>query len=161
MVRRGGSGHADGRNEFRKGRAMPNLMEKTFIGLHKGLYRISGGKIMGSFDKMPVMMLTTTGRKSGKSRTPPLMFIEEAAGYVVVGSAAGRDQHPAWFLNLQAQPDARVRIGKETTAVRARFTEGEERSRLFAAFTDTAKRYADYQGKTGREIPVAVLERQS
>ena len=138
---------------------MPSLMEKGFINLHKGLYTLSGGKLLGSFDKMPALMLTTTGRKSGKARTTPLMFIEEA-GFVVVGSAAGRDQHPAWYLNLVAEPRARVRVGKAETAVQARITGGEERDRFFTAFSETAKRYAGYQAKTDREIPVVVLERQ-
>ena len=137
-----------------------NVFEKFFIGLHKGVYRLSGGRLMRSFDNMPVLMLTTTGRKSGKSRTTPLMFIEEEGSYAVVGSAAGRDQHPAWYLNLQAAPDASVRIGKRTRAVQARFAEGEERDRLFAAFSETAKRYAGYQAKTDRRIPVVLLERQ-
>ena len=139
---------------------MPNAFEKTFIGLHKGLYRLSGGRVMGSFDKMPVLMLTTTGRKSGKSRTTPLMFIEEDGAYVVVGSAAGRDNHPAWFLNLQAAPEATVRVRSDNHPVRARVAEEEDRDRLFTAFSETATRYADYQAKTGRQIPVVLLERQ-
>ena len=77
---------------------------------------------------------------------------------MVVGSAAGRDQHPAWYLNLAAAPEAQVRVGKQTTSVQARMAEGEERDRLFAAFAETAKRYADYQAKTERRIPVVVLE---
>ena len=137
---------------------MPNVMERAFAGLHKGIYRASGGRLMGSFDGMPVLMLTTTGRKSGKARTTPLMYIEENGTYAVVGSAAGRPQHPAWFLNLQASPEASVRIGKETRRVRARVADEAERDRLFGAFKTTAKRYAGYEQKTDRRIPVAILE---
>jgi len=137
---------------------MANLFEKTFTGLHKCIYNHSGGRLMGSFDKMPVLMLTTTGRTSGKARTTPLLYLEHDRGYVVVGSAAGRDRHPAWYLNLAAAPEAQVRVGKQTTSVQARVAEGEERDRLFAAFAETAKRYADYQAKTERQIPVVVLE---
>ena len=137
---------------------MPNLLEKSFINLHKGIYRVSGGRMMGRFDNMPVLMLTTTGRKSGKSRTTPLMFMEEEGAYVVVGSAAGRDQHPAWYLNLQAAPEASVRIRSQHSPVRARFVAGDDRARMYGAFSETAKRYADYQAKTDREIPVVVLE---
>lgn len=137
---------------------MPNLFEKTFIGLHKGLYNLSGGRLMSRLDKMPILMLTTTGRKIGKSRTPPLMYIDEGGSFVVVGSAAGRDQYPAWYLNLEAAPEAGVRVGKVKTPVRARIADGEERARLFSAFAETAKRYGDYQAKTEREIPVVVLE---
>ena len=140
---------------------MPNLFEKTFVGLHKGLYNLSGGRLMSSFEKMPILMLTTTGRKSGKSRTTPLMYIDEGGSFVVVGSAAGRDQHPAWYLNLEVSAAARVRVKNQTTPVRARMAEGEERERLFNAFAETAKRYADYQAKTERQIPVVVLEPQS
>lgn len=139
---------------------MPNLIEKGFINLHKGVYRLSGGRLMGRMDKMPVLMLTTTGRKSGKSRTTPLMYIEESGSYAVVGSAAGRDQDPAWCLNLQASPAASVRIGTQTTAVQARFAEGEERDRLFTSFGEIATRYVGYQAKTERRIPVVMLEPQ-
>ncbi len=137
---------------------MPNLFEKTFTGLHKCIYSHSGGRLMSRFDQMPILLLTTTGRKSGKSRTTPLLYIDQDGGYVVVASAAGRDQHPAWYLNLAAAPEAQVRVGKQTTSVQARMAEGEERDRLFAAFAETAKRYADYQAKTERQIPVVVLE---
>ena len=140
---------------------MPNLFEKTFVGLHKGLYNLSGGRLMSSFDKMPILMLATTGRKSGKARTTPLMYVDQDGSFVGVGSAAGRDQHPAWYLILEAAPTARVRVKKKRTDVRARMAEGEERERLFDAFTETAKRYADYQAKTDRQIPVVVLEPQA
>ena len=137
---------------------MPNVFEKTFTAIHRGIYTLSGGRLMSSFDTMPILMLTTTGRKSGKSRTTPLMYIDQDGGYVVVGSAAGRDQHPAWYLNLAAAPEATVRVGTQTTSVRARMAEGEERDRLFTAFAETAQRYAGYQAKTERQIPVVVLE---
>ncbi len=137
---------------------MPNLLEKTWTSMHRGIYRLSGGRVMGSFDGMPVLMLTTTGRRSGKARTTPLMYVEENETYAVVGSAAGRPQHPAWFLNLQTSPGATVRIGKETRRVRARVADGAERERLFGAFKTTAKRYAGYEQKTARRIPVVILE---
>ena len=137
---------------------MPNLFEKTFTGMHTCIYTLSGGRLMSSFDQMPILLLTTSGRKSGKARTTPLLYLDQDGAYVVVGSAAGRDQHPAWYLNLAAAPEAQVRVGKQTTPVQARMAEGEERDRLFAAFAETAKRYADYQAKTERQIPVVVLE---
>ena len=137
---------------------MANLFEKTFTEIHKGIYTLSGGRLMSSFDKMSVLMLTTTGRKSGKARTTPLLYLDQDGSYVVVGSAAGRGRHPAWYLNLAAAPEAQVRVGTQTTSVQARIAEGEERDRLFAAFAETAKRYADYQAKTERRIPVVVLE---
>jgi deazaflavin-dependent oxidoreductase (nitroreductase family) len=137
---------------------MPNVFEKAFTEIHKGIYNLSGGRLMSSFDQMPILLLTTTGRKSGKARTSPLLYIDQDGSYVVVGSAAGRDRHPAWYLNLAAAPEAQVRVGKRTTSVRARTAAGEERERLFTAFAETAKRYADYQAKTERRIPVVVLE---
>jgi deazaflavin-dependent oxidoreductase (nitroreductase family) len=88
------------------------------------------------------------------------MFIEEPRAYVVAGSAAGRDQDPAWYLNLQSSPEVGVRIGKRSISVRARFAEENDRERLFTSFSETAKRYADYQQKTERQIPVVILEPQ-
>ena len=99
--------------------------------IHPSIYRASGGRIMGTMFGMPVLLLTTTGRKSGAERTTPLMYIPKGKGYVVIASYAGEPRHPAWFLNLQANSRADVQVRRDRVPVVAREAEGEERADLW------------------------------
>ncbi len=126
-------------------------------GLHSFLYRLSGGKLFGHMGKAPVLLLTVRGRKSGKSRTTPLLYGRDGDNLVVIASVGGAPKHPAWYLNLQGQ-EAEVLVGRERRRVRARDAEGEERDRLWAQMVSLYGAYADYQRKTTRQIPVVVLE---
>jgi deazaflavin-dependent oxidoreductase (nitroreductase family) len=129
-----------------------------FSRLHVVLYRASGGRIAGRFRKTaPVLLLTTTGRKSGKRRTTPLLYVEEAGRYVVVASVGGAPKHPAWYLNMSADPAATIQIGGRRLAVSAETASPEERVRLWALATRMYPQYDDYQAKTAREIPVVIL----
>jgi deazaflavin-dependent oxidoreductase (nitroreductase family) len=112
---------------------------------------------------MPVIELTTRGRKSGQSRVVMLTSpLQQADAIVVVASRGGDDQHPAWFLNLRDDPDVEVAFaGKPKERMRARVATPEEREALWPRVTDAYKRYADYQTKTDREIPLVLLERIS
>jgi deazaflavin-dependent oxidoreductase (nitroreductase family) len=125
---------------------------------HNALYRASGGKIGGRFGKAPVLLLTTTGRKSGKTRTAPLLYLGEGDDLVLIASKGGSPSHPAWFLNLQANPDVEVQVGRSRERRRARVTAGDERDRLWKRMTELYPNYDSYRGKTSREIPVVVLE---
>ena len=107
---------------------------------------------------LAVLLLTSTGRKSGKSRTNPLLYTRTGDAYVVVASKGGADQHPLWYLNLQANPRAEVTVGRMKRLVRARDAQGEERERLWRAQADVYPGYDNYAEKTSRQIPVVVLE---
>ncbi len=138
---------------------MANIGFRIMGSLHNGVYRLTGGKLGGKVGKAPVLLLTTTGRKSGKPRTLPLLYTAAGEGYAVIASKGGAPEHPLWYLNLQASPLAEVTIGAETRKVRARDAEGEERERLWRALTDVYSGYDKYAQKTTRRIPVVVLER--
>jgi len=107
---------------------------------------------------MPVLLLTTTGRKSGKPRTQPLAYTRAGEGYAVIASKGGAPRHPLWYLNLRANPLAQVTVGRQTEEVRAREAEGEERERLWRQLADVFPGYDKYALKTSRRIPVIVLE---
>ncbi len=137
---------------------MADTMFKIVGGVHRGLYRLTGGKVGGQMKKLPVLLLTTTGRKSGEPRTQPLLYTRSGDDYVVIASKGGAPRHPLWYLNLRANPRAEVTVGRETRTVRARDAEGEERERLWRALADQNPGYDGYAKKTSRQIPVIVLE---
>jgi F420H(2)-dependent quinone reductase len=125
--------------------------------LHTALYRATGGKWGGTMMKVPILLLTTRGRKSGKKRTTPLMYTRDGDNLVLIASVGGAPRNPGWYHNLRGQ-EAEVQIGSERRPVRARDAEGEERERLWAEMVRLYPAYADYQKKTSRRIPVVVLE---
>ena len=136
-----------------------NPLAQLFIGAHARIYRLTGGRIGGSIVGQPVVLLTTTGRKTGKARTVPLGSFEDGGDRLVVASAAGSPTHPAWFNNLTANPEVTVQLGPRVYAARAEATSGEERARLWKMIVAKAPVFADYEKKaTGREIPVIRLK---
>jgi deazaflavin-dependent oxidoreductase (nitroreductase family) len=131
---------------------------KAFVRIHVPLYRATGGRLGGQFRKgVPVLLLIATGRKTGRQRTTPLLYVEDGGRYVVVASAGGAASHPAWYLNLGSNPDATIQVGRRRLAVRAETAGPEERTRLWAQLTQMWPQYDDYQAKTRREIPVVIL----
>lgn len=122
-------------------------------------FRATGGKVGGQFDGAPLLLLHSTGAKSGQDRVAPVMYLADGDDLVVFASKAGADTNPDWFHNLEANPDTRVEIGPDTVAVRARVAEGEERDRLFDRQKAAYPGFADYEAGTDRVIPVVVLER--
>ena len=106
-----------------------------------------------------ILLLTTTGRKSGKETTTPLIFAMDGGNPVIVASKGGAPEHPGWYKNLVKNPAAEVQILGETFPVRARDAEGEERERLWKLMNVEWPHYEEYQQKTDREIPVVILER--
>ena len=129
--------------------------------VHRGVYRLSGGRIGGRIGPARVLLLTTTGRKSGRPRTQPLLYTPAGEGYAVIASKGGAPQHPLWYSNLRANPSVEVTVGRETRRLRARDAEGEERERLWRAMTTVYPGYDRYAEKTSRRIPVVVLEPDS
>ena len=130
------------------------LIAKT---VHGALYRLSGGRLGSHVAGLPVLLLTTTGRKTGKPRTVPLSYYEDGDALVVVGSKGGAPRHPAWYLNLEANPEVEIQVFDEVLPAVARTTIGEERERLWALMRQTWPAYDEYQTRTDREIPVVVL----
>ena len=126
--------------------------------LNVPLYRLSGGRIGGRLDRAPVLLLTTTGRKSGQLRTVPVVYLADGERQVVIGSNAGNAKAPAWSLNLKANPDAEVELGRERRAVRSRIAEGEERAELWRKHQRPVRGFDDYAARTDRDIAVFVLE---
>ena len=132
---------------------------KTMNALHRGLMKVSFGRIGWTAGKMPVVELTTIGRKSGEPRTVILTSpVQEGDTYVVVASRGGDPTHPAWFLNLRDNPDVEVTIKGKPSKRHARVASPEERARLWQQVTSMYKGYAGYQEKTDREIPLVFLE---
>jgi deazaflavin-dependent oxidoreductase (nitroreductase family) len=119
----------------------------------------SGQIISGMFTGRTLLLLTTTGAKSGDKRTHPLAFTRDGEDYVVIASKGGAPTNPAWYHNLVANPFVTVEVGMEQFEATARVARGEERERLFAAQAGLMPGFAEYQRKTTRQIPVVVLER--
>lgn len=133
---------------------------KTANRIHKTLLKLSGGRVGWQTGKMPVLRLTTTGRKSGKQRTVMLTTPHQHGdAVVVVASKAGDDRHPEWFLNLRANPEVTVdmKSGPERTMT-ARIATDEEHDLLWPIITEKYKNYAGYQDKTDRKIPLVLLD---
>jgi deazaflavin-dependent oxidoreductase (nitroreductase family) len=124
---------------------------------HRGLYRVSGGKLGKTFFGSPILLLTTTGRKTGRPRTWPLTYLREGECLIVIASNGGQPNHPAWYLNLRKNPQVSIQLGDRTHAMIAQAAEGDERARLWARVVHEYPAYAGYQRKTDREIPVVIL----
>jgi deazaflavin-dependent oxidoreductase (nitroreductase family) len=122
-------------------------------------FRANQGKVGGQLANMPVLLLTMTGAKTGRSITKPLVYTTDGDRIVVIASFAGAPNNPAWYRNLVANPEATVELGSERFRVRAEATSGEERQRLFKGQAEQMPIFADYQQKTTRQIPVLVLKR--
>lgn len=139
---------------------MPHdLMLKTMNNVHRTILKVSGGRIGWSVGNMPVLELTTTGRKSGQQRATMLTSpLQEGDTLVVVASRGGDDHNPAWFLNLRDNPEVSVkwRGGKAKTMTASVATE-EERARMWPIITEKYKNYSGYQKRTEREIPLVLL----
>ena len=130
---------------------------KAFTGFHVFLYRISGGRFGSQMRGFGVLLLTTTGRKTGKRRTMPLGYIRDGDSYVVIASNGGLDRHPAWYFNLQQNPNVQIQVRERTLDVKAETAQGDHRQRLWSQVLAEAPGYADYQTRTTREIPLVIL----
>ena len=133
---------------------------KTMNAVHRGMLKLSGGRAGWHVSNMPVLELTTTGRKSGRTHAVMLTSpVQDGRTVVVVASRGGDDSPPAWYLNLVANPEVEVSFqGKPKQPVRARVATPEERRELWPRVIADHKNYAGYQTKTEREIPLVLLE---
>jgi deazaflavin-dependent oxidoreductase (nitroreductase family) len=139
-------------------RSLPPAALRALGRLNTPLYRLSRGRLFGQMGRAPILLLTTTGRKSGEPRTAPLLYLEEGERLVVIGSNAGNDNTPAWALNLLATADAHVEIRGRRRPVRARVAEGAEHDELWRRMTDQYRGFDDYRARTSRDIRLFVLE---
>jgi deazaflavin-dependent oxidoreductase (nitroreductase family) len=124
-------------------------------------FRANGGKVGGQFANAPMLLLTTTGAKSGQPRTNPLVYTTDGDRMVIMASKGGAPTNPDWYHNVVANPVVTIEVGSEQFQARARIAEGPERERLFNQMTQQLPNFAEYQQKTTRQIPVVVLERMS
>lgn len=126
---------------------------------HVKRYRETNGAEGHEWQGTTVLILTTTGRRSGTQRSTPLIYGTDGDNYVVVASKGGADEHPAWYLNLMDDPQVEVQVLGDRFKARARAATDEEKPRLWQAAVERWPAYADYQRRTDREIPLVVLER--
>jgi len=137
-----------------------SLMFKVATGIHVTLFRLSGGRIGSAMRGQKIMLLTTTGNKSGKERTVPIMCFEDGGRRFVVASAGGSTKHPAWFKNLQQNPAVKAELRGEKYAARAEVLPAPERDRMFQKVVAMAPGFAEYEKKTGgRVIPIVEIKR--
>jgi deazaflavin-dependent oxidoreductase (nitroreductase family) len=126
-----------------------------------GEFRAKDGKVTGVFAGAPVLLLTTTGARTGRKHTTPLVYQQDGDRIVVFGSKGGAPTHPAWYHNLVANPIVTVELPGETFEAKAATVEGPERERIWSAQKEIMPGFAEYEAKTDRQIPVVVLERVS
>jgi deazaflavin-dependent oxidoreductase (nitroreductase family) len=134
--------------------------DELFGAEHVRVYQRTGGARGYHWRGTTILLLTTTGRNSGEPRTMPLIHRTDGDRWVVVASKGGAPQHPDWYLNLQADPQAEIQVMADVIPVVATTAEGEERSRLWSLMKEVWPAYDEYQVKTDREIPVVVLTRR-
>lgn len=143
-------------------RSWPQRVEKLLfrpliMPLQIRLYRLTRGRIGGEAGGVRFLLLTTTGRKSGKEITTPLAYVDHDGGYLVAATNAGMPRHPGWYHNLSANPHATVQVGPRTFAVAAEEATGDERRTLWHRLLTEIPGYAAYQERTSREFPMIVL----
>jgi F420H(2)-dependent quinone reductase len=126
--------------------------------LNSPIYRLTGGRVGGKLGKAPILLLTTTGRKSGQPRTAPVLYLADGDRFVVINTNAGNEKTPAWSLNLRANPEAEVEVGRRKVEVRARLAEGEERTDLWRRHSEQYSGWDYYESKLDRAVGVFVLE---
>jgi len=120
-------------------------------------FRANGGETTGPFAGAPLLLLNSTGAKSGETRTSPVVHTRDGDRYIIIASKAGADTNPSWYHNLVANPQATIEVGADTIPVVATVAEGDERTRLYDAQAALMPNFAEYAEKTSRQIPVFIL----
>ena len=133
------------------------MLQQVMTSSHVFFYKLSGGRIGGRIHKTNVLLLTTTGRKTGRERTTPVLYVRDGNRLVIVASNSGRAMDPSWWMNLKRNPIAMVQVKRLKETVYAQRAIGSEKERLWRLMTNAYPTYDDYQKKTNRDIPVIVL----
>lgn len=123
-------------------------------------FRANEGRVGGNFAGAPLLLLHTSGARSGQERVSPMMYQQVGEQWAVFASYAGKDENPAWYFNLKAHPDATIEVGAETIGVTCRVTEGQERSGIWEIQKSRYPGFAEYEKMTDRVIPVVLLSRR-
>lgn len=141
---------------------------RTANSIHVGLYRITRGRLANRVAGLPVLLITTYGRKTGKPHTNPVVYLRDGDDYLVSASSGGMDWHPGWYFNLKSRPEATVQVTRQVMDVKATLLEGAERDQIYARFKSASSNFVKYEKNTRRVIPVirlipvnAVSERES
>jgi deazaflavin-dependent oxidoreductase (nitroreductase family) len=135
-----------------------NFVTKPMSRLNTWVYRVSGGKIGGRWTHgEPILLLTYTGRKTGQRYTKPLVYMRDGDTIVTVASKGGVSKHPVWYLNLAANPDCEVELGREKRRMRARVANADERRRYWPDLVKMNPDFETYKARTTREIPILLL----
>ena len=140
--------------------ALIKFLFKLGGGAHRSLYRLTGGALGGRIWGGSILLLTSTGRKSGRAYTRPLMYFRDSEDLVVVGSNGGLDRDPGWCSNLRTNPHAVVELGRRKIRVRAEEAGAEQREHLWQVVVSQAPIYEQYRNSTQREIPLMILHPQ-
>ena len=136
---------------------MAKPLFRFFNRIHIFLYRLTAGRLGGRIQGLRVLLLSTTGRRSGKERTVPLGFFEDGGAWVITASNAGFDVHPGWFFNLRSDSRVRVEVAGKVSPAHAQIVDGEERARLWNRLISQSPGYARYEKSTRRVIPLVAL----
>ena len=137
--------------------ALDRIAGRPIYRFHRWIYRLTGGRVGASSGPGPILLLTTTGRKSGQARTTPLLYMPNGDDFVVVASNGGRTEAPAWLLNLKTDPACTVQVRRNTFPATAELLEGEAKDPLWPALTSFYAGWAHYQTLTDRQIPAVIL----
>jgi deazaflavin-dependent oxidoreductase (nitroreductase family) len=135
---------------------MKNFL-KLALSIYVFLYRLTSGAIGGKMSGLKVLLLTTTGRKTGQRRTTPLGYFEQEGNFIIIASNGGADTNPAWFHNLKSDPQVAIQIGDKQMAAQAEQAVPEKRKQLWAELVKIAPAYEQYTQRTKREIPMIIL----
>jgi len=136
-----------------------DVMMRVVTGFHKAVFRASNGRLANRGYGMPVLQLSTTGRKSGKRRTTMLTSpVQDGDRMVLVASNGGDDRHTNWYLNLRDDPNVEITMDGRTRPMRARVASADEKAELWPRVVAAHRGYAQYQTRTNRDIPLVILE---
>lgn len=130
---------------------------KLVMAIHVFLYRLTGGRFGGQMRDFKVLLLTTTGRKSGQKRTTPLGYFDYDGGYVITASNAGLPRNPGWYYNLKSKPQVTVQVKDRVMTAVAEEAQSDLRNQLWGQLIEQAPSYGDYEKSTTREIPMIIL----
>ena len=149
-------------DEMRARNAAAPVSLEEMLALNRNVieeFRANHGRVSGMFANEPLLLLTTTGARSGEKRTNPLVHTLDGDRVVIIASFGGAPKHPAWFLNIRANPEVTIELPGQTFTANAIIPEGEERRRIYDQHAAEMPRFAEYQAMTSREIPVVVIPR--